>query len=55
MSEMGQQVAELHLHKPSRDRNGVIYSSISEKQKYLMRRRRNSSLPHYPHHEPKDH
>lgn len=55
MSEVAQQEVTQHTSKPSRDRNGVVYASQAEKMKYLMRRRRNSPLPHYPHHEPKDH
>lgn len=32
--------------------DGVEYASRSEYMKYLMRRRRDSLLPHYPHLEP---
>jgi len=55
MSEVAQQAVTQHQVKPAKDRNGYVYSSLGEKMKYLMRRRRNSPLPHYPHHEPRDH
>lgn len=40
--------------KPVKDKDGHIYKSQAEKMRYYMRRLRNSPLPHYPEHEPKE-
>lgn len=46
--------ADVNSPKPRTDKAGHVYKSQAEKMKYYMRRLRNSSLPHYPEHEPKE-